>query len=318
MRQLLHHVVLVAHVDQRPRVDKLRLSLEKILDLLGGVVLALSGDALELLEVVLHQTNPGAGYNVLVVHALVLRKVDDGPQVVVQALHALVLLEEVDEGGGRHELRVLGRDLHADLKVLADVLGKHLAQELDRPVDVQVAKPLKHKLALHLPRVHNHPLEILQLRIVLQRALIQPRPLAQASNVRAVVVRQHAVGEDRLRDLGGGPEVDLKQLGLQVRLLRLVALERIEEEARCLLHHVALQEEVRYRLEIDLAALLVHEHLSEMHSTLRVQHHHVLQDLRPLRLVPNLVGVEEDLVVLLRLDKAVNHLGGHVCPQIDR
>ena len=44
-----------------------------------------------------------------------------------------VYLEHLHEGGGGEELRVLGRDLHRDLEVLAHVLREHLPQELHGP-----------------------------------------------------------------------------------------------------------------------------------------------------------------------------------------
>mmetsp|Transcript_27243 Transcript_27243/g.69170 ORF Transcript_27243/g.69170 Transcript_27243/m.69170 type:complete len:886 (-) Transcript_27243:1919-4576(-) len=170
--ELLHHVVLVADVDQGAGVHQLGLRLEKVLDLLGGVVLRLARDPLKLLEVVLHQPDTRASHDVLVVHALVLGEVDNGAKVVVKALHALVLLKELDQGRRGHKLRVLCGNLDADLQVLPEVLCQHLPEELNGPGDVQVPEPLEHEVALHLPAVDNDALEVLELRIVLKGALV--------------------------------------------------------------------------------------------------------------------------------------------------
>mmetsp|Transcript_38537 Transcript_38537/g.91014 ORF Transcript_38537/g.91014 Transcript_38537/m.91014 type:complete len:409 (+) Transcript_38537:2725-3951(+) len=308
--ELLDHVVLVAHVDERAGVGELGLGLEVVLDLDGRVVLRLARDALQLLEVVLHHPHLGTGDNVLVVHVLILAEVDDGSEVVEQTLHALVLLEHPDEGRGGEELRVLGRDLDADLEVLAHVL-EHLLEQLHRPLRVEGAEPLEEEVRLHLVGVHDDALEVLELRVVLQGALEEAALLAEAPDQGPVVVRHLPVRDDRLRHLCGVvAEVDLEELGLERALLGLVVLERGQQERSGLLEHVALEEEVSHRRHVHLgAALLVDEELRELDGALRVQHHHVLQDRGPLRVVPHALGVGEDLVVLLRLHEARDHLG---------
>lgn len=63
--------------------------------------------------------------NVLEVHLRVLAEVDDGPQEVEESLKALEGLEDLGQGLGGQLLVVLGGNLHADLKVLADVGLQH-------------------------------------------------------------------------------------------------------------------------------------------------------------------------------------------------
>jgi len=55
-------------------------------------------------------------------------------------------------------------------------------------------------------RVHHGPLDVVQVRVVLQRPLQEAGLLAQLGDVRAVVVGEHLVAEDgvgHLRDRGG-------------------------------------------------------------------------------------------------------------------
>jgi hypothetical protein len=86
-------------------------------------------------------------------------------------------------------------------------------------------------------------------------------------------------------------------------------LEGVEQEGRGLLQHVALQEQVRHGRHVDLGpVLLVDKHLGEAHGPLGVEHGHVGQDACPLGLVAHALGVGEDLVVLLLLHKARDHL----------
>mmetsp|Transcript_9515 Transcript_9515/g.21823 ORF Transcript_9515/g.21823 Transcript_9515/m.21823 type:complete len:509 (-) Transcript_9515:2161-3687(-) len=94
--QLFDKIVAIAHVDERPRVGQLE-RLQEVLGLLRRVVLGLASDALDLLEVVLHLADLAGRRDVLVVHVGVLAEVDDGTKEVVQTLHALGLLEQLNQ-----------------------------------------------------------------------------------------------------------------------------------------------------------------------------------------------------------------------------
>jgi len=74
-------------------------------------------------------------------------------------------------------------------------------------------------------RVDERALDVLEVGVVLQRAHVQPRLLAELRDAGAVVVGERPVGEDGIRDLGVGDQVDLQELGLEGALLGLVAWE---------------------------------------------------------------------------------------------
>jgi len=72
---------------------------------------------------------------------------------------------------------------------------------------------------------------------MLQRPSHQPSILTQLSNARPVVVMEHLVAQYGVRNLRRVHQVHLEQSGLQVALLRQVALQHIEQEGRSLLDH---------------------------------------------------------------------------------
>ena len=51
-------------------------------------------------------------------------------------------------------------------------------------------------------RVHYDPLDVLQIRVMLQSAHVQPTLLAQLRDARPVIVRESAVGENGVGHLG--------------------------------------------------------------------------------------------------------------------
>ena len=84
VREVLDHVVPVAHVDERPLVGQARL-LKEVLHLLGVEEGVLARDALDLLQV----AHLGRRLDVLEVHRLVLRLEQHGAEVVEEPSHEL-------------------------------------------------------------------------------------------------------------------------------------------------------------------------------------------------------------------------------------
>ena len=94
-------------------------------------------------------------------------------------------------------------------------------------------------------RVDAAPLQVGHLGVVLERAHVQPGLLAELRDAGPVVMRELALPEDGVGNVGEGDEVDLEHLCLHRRLVLPVFLEDIEEEAGSLPDHVALEEEIR-------------------------------------------------------------------------
>lgn len=129
--------------------------------------------------------------------------------------------------------------------------------------------------------------------------------LAEVGDPRAVVVREHLVAEDRVRDLGRVDEVHLEQARLERALLGAVLLERVEQERGRLLDHVLRHEDVHDALNVDQrAALVVDELPGELGALVRVQAGDVLQERRVVGRVVDPLGVDDDLGELSRLGEA--------------
>ena len=99
-----------------------------------------------------------------------------------------------------------------------------------------------------LPPLTNDALDVRDLRVVLERAHVEPGALAQLRHAGAVVVREALGRQNRVGDLGVRDKVDLDDLGLKGCVLGAVALERLKQERRGLPDHVALQEELGDRV----------------------------------------------------------------------
>lgn len=72
--------------------------------------------------------------------------------------------------------------------------------------------------------VQHHTLDVAHVGVVLQSASIEADLLAHLGNAFTIVLREDVQLEDALSHVGCGHQVDLKNLGLQVALVRLVAL----------------------------------------------------------------------------------------------
>ena len=228
--QVVHHVAVlrrlaveaVAHVDERPRVRQLGLH-EEHLGALRVVAVALARHALHLLDL----PRARRRLDVLEVHLRVLALRDVGAQVEEEALPGLEGLEQLDDLLRRQLLRVLLGHLDDELQVLPHVHRQQLAQALERPVARQRAEELDERGGLDGVRVHDDALDVRQVRVVLQRARVQPRLLAQLRHARLVVVRKHVVGQDGVRHVGERHQVHLQHFRLQRRLLRQVGLQHV-------------------------------------------------------------------------------------------
>lgn len=127
------------------------------------------------------------------------------------------------------------------------------------------------------------------------------------------------VPEDGVGDLRRVDEVHLEQASLQVPLLGLVVLERVEEERSRLLNHVLAHEDVDDALDVDKRAHLVVDELrGKVGAVLRVQPRNVLQKRGVVGSVADALGVDDDLGILARLGKARDDLVRDIGAQVDR
>mmetsp|Transcript_3295 Transcript_3295/g.10326 ORF Transcript_3295/g.10326 Transcript_3295/m.10326 type:complete len:1450 (+) Transcript_3295:864-5213(+) len=312
--QLLHKVEPVAHVDQRPRVLEPAID-QQLLHLRRVEVVRVAAHALHLLEL----AHLDGRLNVLVVHRRVLAHVHDGAQEEVERLVVNVLLEQLDQPLHAQPLRLLRRDVHHQLQVAARVALQQRAQALQRRALLQLLEEAQQELGLHRVRLHHHPLDVVDVRVVLQRPVVQLRPLAQLRHRQAVVVREHARRQDRVRHLRrAAQQVDLQCPRLQRPVLLPVPRQRVHQERRRLLHPVELHEHVHRLRHVDQgAALVLGQLLGKLLRRLGVLPHHVAQDERVVRAVPRLLGVRDDLAVLARLHEAVDHLLRRLRAQVD-
>uniref|UniRef100_A0A8W7PT82 Uncharacterized protein n=1 Tax=Anopheles coluzzii TaxID=1518534 RepID=A0A8W7PT82_ANOCL len=311
--QVVHEIEPIAHNDERQLIRQLRL-LQEVLDALRIVAVRLAADALHLLDLV----GLAGGLDVLEVHLRILAEVDDRAEEVEQSLVALEALEQVDQRLRRQLLVVLGRDLHADLQILTDVGRQHRLQTLERILHRERAEESHQPVAVQQLGVHDRPLNVVQVGVVLEGALQQAGLLAQLRDVRTVVVREHGVAKDRVRHLRRRHQVHLEQARLQGPLRRAVVLERVEQERRALLHHVLLHEDVHDLVDVGERLLVRHQHAREAGPLLRVGAHHRAQQKHVVRAVVDLLRVQHNLLELARFGEALDHLVRHVRAQVDR
>lgn len=131
-------------------------------------------------------------------------------------------------------------------------------------------------------------------------------------------MREHLIAEDSVRDLRRVQQVHLQQLSLQMTLLRLVLLERIQQKARRGLNHILRHENIDDALDVDQrTALIVHELGGELGALVRVCAHDVLQKADVVGVEADFVGVEQDLVRLAGLGEAGDDLVRDVCAEVD-
>mmetsp|Transcript_30328 Transcript_30328/g.70761 ORF Transcript_30328/g.70761 Transcript_30328/m.70761 type:complete len:477 (+) Transcript_30328:3188-4618(+) len=212
---------------------------------------------------------------------------------------------------------VLDCNLDNHLQVLP-VVAEHVVQELQSCLRRHSAHVLSQELGRHLVGVHHHSLQVSDVRIVLKSVLHKSRLLAETSDVCAVVVGEHVHLQDRLCNLWCLLQVHRQQLSLQLPLLWLVVLECIEQDGGGLLQAVALHEHLDDCIDVDERALLAGEQvLGKVCSSFWARCNHVSQQCGVVCLESNLLHIRDDLVVLAKLNKAVDGLLVRVCPEID-
>mmetsp|Transcript_40808 Transcript_40808/g.97021 ORF Transcript_40808/g.97021 Transcript_40808/m.97021 type:complete len:941 (+) Transcript_40808:1922-4744(+) len=303
VRQVPDHVEAVADVDERPRVRELRLH-QELLRASRVVEVGLPSHSLHLFKL----PSLGRCLDVLEMSLRILAEGNQRAKVEVQAFIAPVRLEELDDPLPGQLLRVFLSNLHHKLQVLPHVCRQELPQAVERPVRAEVAKVLHQRLWLNGMRVDDDALDVREVSVVLEGAHVQPRLLAQLRNPGPVVVRERVVGKDRVRHVRVGDEVDLQNLGLKQRMLRLVVRKDVEEERCCLPHHVALKEEIAHGVDFNGRVRLLGDLLRQPDSTLRVAHHHRLQEVHVIRCVALSPSVLNESLDVALLGESSHHL----------
>eukprot|EP00955_Chlamydomonas_euryale_P058174 356995-Chlamydomonas_euryale.AAC.18 len=121
-------------------------------------------------------------------------------------------------------------------------------------------------------------------------------------------MRECAIGEDGVRNLRVGHEVDVQQLGLQRRVLWLVACERLQQKRRRLADHIALQEQVGDRVDVKRWRRLLDAHFGERDCAGRVGHQHALQHVHVVELLAGLASVRDQRVHVTLLGQDADDL----------
>lgn len=109
---------------------------------------------------------------------------------------------------------ILGGDLHADLQVLPYIGRQHRLQTFQAVLDTQSAEETDEPIGRQQVSVHDGPLDVVQVSVVLQRPLQEASLLAELGDVCTIIVREHIVAQDGVGDLGGRHQVHLEQASL--------------------------------------------------------------------------------------------------------
>mmetsp|Transcript_8175 Transcript_8175/g.16155 ORF Transcript_8175/g.16155 Transcript_8175/m.16155 type:complete len:272 (+) Transcript_8175:3019-3834(+) len=214
-------------------------------------------------------------------------------------------------------LRVLARHLHDELQILAHVGAQQVVQALDGVLRVERAEKLDEELGLDHLGAHHDALEVVDVGVVLERALHKPGLLAEHGDTRLVVVREHLVCHNSVSNLRRRDQVHLEQARLQRPFLLLVALERVEQKGGGLLQAVVLHEDVGDDAVVERHAVGLHQLLRKLERARRVDTHDVGEQEAPVGRVVHLLAVEHDLLELARLHEALDHLGRGGGAQVD-
>ena len=309
--EVVHEVEAIADDDERQLIGELGL-LEEVLDALGVEAVALAAYALDLLDL----ARLARRLYVLEVHVGLLAEVDYGAEEVEEALVALERLEYVDERLRGQLLVILDGDLHAYLQVLTDVRLEHGLEALERVLDAQRAEVVDEPLGVEQVGVHHRALDVVHVRVVLEGALQQAGLLAQLSDVRPIVVREHLIGEYGVGHLRRRHQIHLEHARLQVALRLAVVLQRVEQKRRALLHQIVLHEHVDDLVEVRQRLGLVDQQLSELLAVVGIHAHDAAQQEDVVGREVHLLRVQDDLLVLARLHEALHDLERHDGAQV--
>ena len=131
-------------------------------------------------------------------HIRLLTKVHNGSKEVEETFEALEGLKHINEVLGGELLVILGGNLDAHLQVLADVGLHHGLQTLHGVLHGQGPKVVDEPVRIEHVRVDHSTLDVVDVRVVLQGALQEPRFLTQLSDVCLIVVSEHLVVHDSI------------------------------------------------------------------------------------------------------------------------
>uniref|UniRef100_A0A1I8JFC5 NAD-specific glutamate dehydrogenase n=1 Tax=Macrostomum lignano TaxID=282301 RepID=A0A1I8JFC5_9PLAT len=206
-------------------------------------------------------------------------------QVEHQVVHKVEPVAHDDERQLVGQLGLLQKVLYplglVDAGLANDAFDLFELGAFKRVVNAQIAKVVDQPLRVEHVGVHHGPLDVVQVRVVLQRPLQQASLLAQAGNVSLVVVREHLVAKDGVGHLRRG-------------------------------HEILLHEDVNNEADIGQRFVVLDQHLGELQALLVVDAHQVAQQEDS-----HLLGVEHNLLELPSLGKALNDLVGHIGSQVD-
>mmetsp|Transcript_17299 Transcript_17299/g.37319 ORF Transcript_17299/g.37319 Transcript_17299/m.37319 type:complete len:416 (+) Transcript_17299:2809-4056(+) len=310
--QVTDHVKPVAHIDEGAGIRQLGL-LQEVLDTLGGVHVGFAGHALHLLDL----AGASCCLNVLVVLLGVLRGCDAASQVEVQPRPAVVSLQQLHDLEAAQLVGVLPRNVDHQLQILLGVGHQQLLQALQGPLLGQGAKVLHQSLLVDGMCVGKGALDVWQVTVVLQGPHVQAGLLTQLGDAGPVVVGQGAVCQDGISNLWVGHQVDLQQLGLQHGLLWAVTRQGIQQECSGLAHHVALQEQVRHCVHLQLGWSLLHRHLGQCYCALRAVHHQGLQQVHVVQLLTSLPSVGHQSIEIALLSQSPDDLATCIAALVD-
>ena len=137
--------------------------------------------------------------NILEVHIRLLTKVHNGSKEVEETFETLEGLKHINEVLGGELLVVFGGDLDTHLQVLVDVGLHHGLQTLQGVVHRQGPKKVVDEpVRIEHVRVDHSTLDVVDVRVVLQGALQEPRLLTQLSDVCLILVSEHLVAHDSI------------------------------------------------------------------------------------------------------------------------
>ena len=252
--ELLHVVEAVAHVDERARVLEVLLQ-QELLHLLGVVVVVVAAHALHLLQLV----ELGGGLDVLEHHVVRLSVVDERAEVVEDAVVRLEVLEQADELLCSQVVVPLLGHLHHQSDVLHHVVLEQVAHAVEAVLWRHAAEVLQQEVRVDELSVGQHALDVHQVRVVLQGALVQLGALAQLGDLEAVVVGEAVLLalHDGVGHLRGGEQVDLQQASLQRAVLLQVTarLQVLEQDVGGGLDVALVHERVHSLEDVQLGAL---------------------------------------------------------------
>ena len=126
-------------------------------------------------------------------HFRFLAEVHDASQEIEKSLEALEALKELDQLGGTQLFVVFSSNLNADLQVLSKIGGQHGFQTFQTVIDAERTKVLYQPLWLEKVGVHDGPLDVEDVGVVLQSTLEKLGLFTKLGNVGSVVVGEHLV-----------------------------------------------------------------------------------------------------------------------------